>query len=138
MKRSCNLMILAAFAPALLAPLRATDLAGSWHAEFDTMIGVQKYTYTFKVEGATIAGTATFARETGKGEVALRDIKLEGDKISFVEPFQTDEGEINITYTGTVAGDEMKLTRKVGDFATEEVVARRVKAPAAAPPVPAS
>ena len=137
MKRSRNLMILAAFAPALLAPLRAADVAGKWHAEFDTQIGMQKYTYEFKVDGDKVTGTAAFERETGKGEVALRDIKLDGDKISFVEPLQLDEGEINITYTGTVAGDEMKLTRQVGEFATEELVARRVKAPAAAPPAPA-
>ena len=134
MKRSCNLMILAAFAPALLAPLRAADVAGKWHAEFDTQIGLQKYTYEFKVDGDKVTGTAAFERETGKGEVALRDVKLDGDKLSFVEPLQLDEGEINITYTGTVTGDEMKLTRQVGEFATEELVAKRVMAPAAAPP----
>jgi len=34
---------------------------------------------------------------------------------------------VAITYTGTVAGDEIKFTRKVGDFATEELVAKRKK-----------
>jgi len=138
MMRPRNLMILAAFAPALLAPVGAAELAGRWHAEFDTQIGTQKYTYTFKVDGAQLTGTAAFERETGNGEVALKDIKLEGDKISFVEPLKFDDQEISITYAGTITGDEMKLTRQVGDIATEELVARRVmEPPAAAPPAPA-
>jgi hypothetical protein len=32
-----------------------------------------------------------------------------------------------ITYTGKISGDEIKFTRKVGDFATEEITAKRVK-----------
>ena len=138
MMRSRNLMILAAFAPALFAPLRAADVAGRWHAEFDTQIGMQKYTYTFKVDGDKVTGTAAFERETGNGEVELKDVKLDGDKISFVEPLKLDDQEISITYSGTVAGDEMKLTRQVGDIATEDLVAKRAKEPsAAAPPAPA-
>jgi hypothetical protein len=137
MNRSRNLMIFAAFVPALLAPLRAADVAGKWHAEFDTQIGTQKYTYEFKVAGDKVTGTAAFERETGKGEVVLQDIKLDGDKIAFVEPLKVDDQEISITYSGTVSGDEMKLTRQVGDIATEELVARRVKEPAAAPAAPA-
>jgi uncharacterized protein len=35
--------------------------------------------------------------------------------------------DIRIEYSGKIAGDELKLTRKVGEFATEELVARRVK-----------
>jgi hypothetical protein len=36
--------------------------------------------------------------------------------------------EIKITYTGTiVSDDEIKFTRNVADFATEELVAKRAK-----------
>jgi hypothetical protein len=132
-----KMMILAAFALALPGPARAADVAGKWHAEFDTQIGMQKYTYEFKVDGDQVTGTAAYERENGKGEVALKEIKVTGDKISFVEPLKFEDQEISITYTGTVAGDEMKLTRQVGDFATEELVAKRLKEPAAAPPEPA-
>ena len=34
---------------------------------------------------------------------------------------------IRIVYTGKIDGDEIKFTRKVGDFATEDLVAKRVK-----------
>ena len=134
----CKMMILAAFSAALLGPARAADVAGKWHAEFDTQIGLQKYTYEFKVTGDQVTGRAAFEREQGKGEVELKDVKVRGADISFTEPLKFEDQELSITYKGTVAGDEMKLTRQVGDFATEELVARRVKEPAAAaPPAPA-
>ena len=37
---------------------------------------------------------------------------------------------IRIEYTGKLAGDEIKFARKVGDIATTEIVAKRVKEPA--------
>ncbi len=132
-----KLMTLAAFALAVSGPARAADLAGKWHAEFDTQIGVQKYTYEFKVDGDKITGKAAYERENGKGEVQLKDVKLSGDEVSFTEPLQFDDQEISITYSGKIAGDEMKLTRQVGDFATEELVAKHVTETSAPAPKPA-
>lgn len=126
-------MVLAAFALALLSPAYAADVAGNWKAEFDTQVGIQKYTYTFKVDGATVTGKATFEREQTKGEVALSEIKVTGDDIAFVEPLSFEGTEIRIEYKGKISGDEMKLTRQVGEFATEELVAKRVKEGAATP-----
>ena len=131
-----NMMILAAFSAALLGPARAADIAGKWHAEFDTQIGLQKYTFEFKVAGDQLTGRAVFEREQAKGEVELKDVKLSGNDISFTEPLKFEDQEITITYKGAVSGDEMKLTRQVGDFATEELVAKRVKEPAAKPETP--
>ena len=39
--------------------------------------------------------------------------------------------DITITYTGTLAGDELKLTRVVGEFGTEQLTAKRAAAPPA-------
>lgn len=108
--------------------LRAADLVGKWTTEFDTQIGIQKYVYEFKVSGDRLVGRATFQRSLGNGEVELRSIKLDGDTVSFVEPFSFEGTETPITYSGVITGDEMKLTRNVGDFATEQLVARREKA----------
>lgn len=134
---SCRkMMILAAFALAPLGTLFAADVAGKWKAEFDTQIGVQKYVYEFKVDGDKITGRAAYEREQGRGEVDLREIKLSGDDISFMEPLSFDGQEVRIEYKGKVTGDEMKLTRNVGEFATEELVAKRVKEPAPPPVTP--
>ena len=108
-------------------PAGAADATGKWKAEFDTQVGVQKYTYDLKVEGAKVTGKASFERMGQKGEVDLKDGKVTGDDISFVEMLDFQGNQISITYTGKLAGDEIKFTRKVGDFATEEFVAKRVK-----------
>ena len=119
----------ALFATSLLA--HAADLTGHWTSEFDSQIGPQKYTYDFKTEGDRITGSATYDHSMGKGESKLSDIKLAGNNVSFTENLSLDGNDLVVTYTGTIAGDEMKLTRQVGDIATEHIVANRAK-PAAA------
>ena len=124
---------------AVALPAAAGDLPGRWTAEFDTPIGVQKYVYEFKKTGDVVTGEATFERSIGNGSVQLKNIKLEGDKVSFDEPLSVDGNEITIIYSGTLAGDEMKLSRTVGEFGTEQLTAKRAAAvPAAtAAPTPA-
>jgi hypothetical protein len=128
-----KMIALAALSLTVLGLAHAADLAGKWTAEFDTQIGIQKYVYEFKILGDRLVGKATFERSLGNGEAELKSIKLNGDDVSFVEPLMMEGNEIPITYTGKIAGDEMKLTRQVGEFATEQIVARRVKAPEAKP-----
>jgi hypothetical protein len=99
----------------------------TWTAEFDTQIGVQKYVFTFKVEGETLTGQAAAERMGEKSTVTLQAGTVKGDQIAFTEPLDFQGQQLAITYTGTIAGDEIKLTRKVGDFATEELVAKRKK-----------
>lgn len=53
--------------------------------------------------------------------------KLDGKKASFDEKLEFNDAELLITYIGELDGDQLKLTRKVGDFATEEFVAKRSK-----------
>jgi hypothetical protein len=111
-------------------PAAAADLPGRWSAEFDSPIGVQKYVYEFKKSGDALAGEATYEHSMGKGTVPLKNLKVEGEKVSFEEPLTIDGNTITITYSGTLAGDELKLTRVVGDFGTEQLTAKRAAAPA--------
>jgi enterochelin esterase-like enzyme len=107
------------------------NITGSWKAEFDSQIGRQKYTYTFKQDGANLTGKANSEVGDRKREAELKDGKVDGDKVSFVEMLDFQGNEIRITYTGTISGNEIKLTREVGDFARENIVAQR-EAPSAA------
>jgi len=102
-----------------------TDLVGRWNAEFDSPIGVQKYVYEFRKSGDVLSGQATFDHSMGKGTVDLKNLKVDGDKVSFEEPLTINGDTITITYSGTLAGDELKLTRVVGDFGTEQLTAKR-------------
>jgi hypothetical protein len=102
----------------------AADISGMWKASFDTQIGRQSYTYELVVKDSTVTGKA----RSDNGETTLTDGKIEGDKVSFVEMLNFQGMEIRIVYTGTiVSADEIKFTRQVADFATEELVATRVK-----------
>jgi len=102
---------------------KGADFGGKWYAEFDTQIGVQKYTYEFHVDGAKLTGTATNER----GSTQITEGKIDGDNISFVEQINFNGNDLRIVYTGKIDGDQIKFTRQVGDFATEEIVAKRVK-----------
>jgi enterochelin esterase-like enzyme len=120
----------------LISVAQAADLTGDWKSEFDTQIGPQKYTFTLKQDGDKVTGKAVAEVAGQKRDVELRDVKLAGATLTFFETFKFQENEIRIDYTGKIAGDEIKLTRKVGDFATEEIVAKRGKDAAAAVKAP--
>ncbi len=117
----------AALALMLVVPAYAADPTGKWTAEFDTQIGVQKYIYEFKADGAKLTGKATGRRGDSEAAVEIQDGKIDGDEISFVEMLKFGDMDLRIEYKGKVSGDEIKFTRKVGDVATEEFVAKRVK-----------
>ena len=103
----------------------AADISGTWKSEFNSQIGLQKYTYTLKQDGTNLAGKANSEIGDQKRETELKEGKVAGDKVSFVEMFKFQENEIRITYKGTIITNEMKLTREVGEFAKEEIVAKR-------------
>jgi hypothetical protein len=106
---------------------QTVNVTGTWKAEFDSQIGNQKYTFDLKQEGAVITGKISSVVEGEKHETVVKDGKLDGTKISFIEVFKFQDNEINITYTGTVGQDLIDFTRQVGDFATEKITAKRVK-----------
>ena len=115
---------------AILAAVMATasfaaDVTGTWTASFDTQIGVQKYTYTFKVAGNKLTGKAK--SELAGTETEIVEGTVNGDDISFVENLNFQDMPLRIVYKGKLAGDEIKLTRTILDMFTEEAVAMRVK-----------
>jgi hypothetical protein len=127
MKNPLALILAIGSALVLAGAARASDISGKWQSEFDSQIGTQKYVFTFKVDGEKLTGTADGDRSGDKSSVAIEQGKVTKDGIYFVEKLDYQGQDLVIEYTGKVAGDnEIKFTRKVGDFATEEIVARRV------------
>ena len=119
-----TLLVLAVLALSVAFCASAPNITGKWTATIDTPIGQQNYTYDFKVEGAKLTGVA----KSNLSESAIADGKVDGDTVTFVENMKFQEMEIKIEYTGKiVSADEIKFSRKVGDFATEELVAKRAK-----------
>ena len=101
----------------------AADPTGKWTTTINTQIGDQAYTYDFKIEGEKLTGTA----KSQFGEVQLTDGTFKDDVLSFVENVSFEGNAIRISYKGKISGDEIKFSRQVGEFATEEFVAKRAK-----------
>jgi hypothetical protein len=101
------------------------DITGTWTTKFDSQVGEQSYTYTFKVDGTRLTGRAVSSLG---GETEITEGKVEGDVVFFVENMNFQGMPLKITYTGKVVGDnEIRFTRNVADFANEEIVAKRSK-----------
>jgi hypothetical protein len=102
----------------------AADIDGTWTATFDTQIGEQHYTYTFKADGNKLTGTA----KNDMGEAQIEDGTIKGNEVSFTENLKFQEQTIEIKYKGQLDGDQISFTREVGTFASEKLVAKRQKA----------
>jgi len=116
-------LTLAGLVLAFVVCLPAADVTGSWKADFDTPVGRRNYTYDLKADGEKLTGKATSER----GEAEIEEGRATGDKVFFVEGLEIQGRSIRIEYSGTVAGDEIKFTRQVGDFGSQEFVAKRVR-----------
>ena len=90
-------LVLAAFAS-------GADIAGKWTGQVPRRGGeMAETTFVFKSEGGKVSGTMS----SQQGEVALDDVEVKGDDVSFT----STGGNAKIVFKGTVAGDEIKMTR---------------------------
>ena len=128
MKTSFKLISSLALALVLGTAARAADagLAGKWIAQFESQMGTQKYTFELKVDGEKITGKATREAQDQKSESEIKNGKLAKDEVSFTENLKIQDQEVAVEYKGKLAGDELKLHRKVGEFAEYDIVAKRV------------
>src|SRR3954464_5303260 len=129
MKTHLTLLILAMASLSALA----ADITGTWKAEFNTQRGLQKYAFTLKQDGTSVTGKVNVERDGEKREAELKEGKVEADTVTFVEPLKIQDNDIQITYTGKISGNEIKFTRKVGDFGSSEATAKRDAETAPAP-----
>ena len=121
MRTSIIALVLAAFASAV----SAADVTGTWKAEFDTQRGLQKYTFNLKQDGANVTGKASVEMADQKREAEFKEGKVDGDTVTLVEMLSVQGNDIRITFTGKLSGDEIKFTRKAGDFGSSEATAKR-------------
>jgi hypothetical protein len=109
------------------AVVYSADITGKWAAEFDSQVGVQKYVFELKAEGAALTGKAVSKIGAAEAQTPIKEGKINGDEVSFVENLTYEGMELRIVYKGKVSGDEIKFSRTVADAGGEEFVAKRVK-----------
>jgi hypothetical protein len=101
----------------------AADFNGKWTATVESPRGTQTVTFDFHVDGANLTGSITSPR----GEVALSDGKIDGDKITFNQVMNFNGNEFKISYSGKADGETIKFTRQAGDRPAQDFVATKVK-----------
>src|ERR1051325_729876 len=88
-------------------PARAADVDGKWTGALDTPMGTVNVGFNFKADGATLTGTTT---GPDGGEIAIKNGKIDGDKISFVVTLDFGGMAFDLNYTGVVKPDQVALT----------------------------
>ena len=122
-----RVLICAMLGIALAAAVFAADITGTWTATFDTQVGQQKYTYTFKQTGTKLTGKAKSQSDVINADTEITEGSVNGDDVSFVENLDFQGMPLRIVYKGKVAGNEIKFTRTVLEMITEELVAKKAK-----------
>lgn len=126
MKISRTIILFVSLVACPTGTLTAADVTGKWTAEFDSPIGRMSYTYDLKSADDRVTGLAVRQLDGQIDEIELIEGKLIGDILSFVEVRRIQDRDLRIEYTGKIVDDQLQFTRKVGDFATMQVLAQRV------------
>lgn len=102
-----------------VAPVWAADVDGKWTGVVSTPNGDVTVNYDLKADGTALTGTTSAPDGT---EVAIKEGKIEGDKISFNVAFDIEGMPLEIPYTGVVTPTEIKLTAVVFGMPFEYVI----------------
>jgi len=103
-------LVLAVLAAVLTLPIAAQSVAGRWNATVDSEFGPFSFVFELLVDAAgKLAGTM----HSDFFDAPIKDATVNGSDIAFKLSIDTPDGAINLSYTGTVKGDELALTAKV-------------------------
>ncbi len=107
MKKILFSVLMAATLLLAAVPARAADVDGKWSGSIDTPMGAINVGFTFKADGATLTGTTT---GPDGGDVAIKNGKIDGDRISFVVSLDFGGMAFDLNYTGVVKPDTVQMT----------------------------
>jgi len=125
MKMKLGVLAIGVFALAsLLLAQNAVD--GKWAGEVQGGRGPQQITVTLKADGGTLTGSSTGGRG---GEVAIKEGTISGTTLKFKSTQMGRGGEINMSWSGTLKGDEIAFTRTIegGQGQPQEFTLKRQK-----------
>lgn len=127
MMKWTKVLLMVSVALLCLVPALAADISGKWTSVITTGIGEMNYTFDFKVEGEKLTGKAMMSMGSNSSESVLTEGSVKGDAISFVETLKVQGNELRCEYKGKISGDEIRGSRTVGSYGTEEFVAKRAQ-----------
>ena len=111
MRMPFRVFLVVAIAAPALPVLAQQGVAGRWNASIDTPQGPFAFAFDFLVDAAgKLTGSMT---NELFGATPIKDGVVNGSSGSFKQTFAgAPEGDMTISYTGTVKGDELALTSK--------------------------
>ena len=127
MMKWTKVLLIVSVALLCLVPALAADISGKWTTVITTGIGEMNYTFDFKVEGEKLTGKAVMSMGSNSSDSVLTEGSVKGDEISFVETLKVQGQELRCEYKGKISGGEIRGSRTVGSYGTEEFVAKRAK-----------
>ena len=102
----------------------AADFSGKWTADIAGRNGnTMTTTFEFTVAGGAVTGKITNPR----GATDIAGGKVDGNTITFTTTMQMQGNSMTATYTGTLDGDTIKFSRKMGDNPGTDFVAKRAQ-----------
>jgi hypothetical protein len=108
----------------LLVAQNAVD--GKWAGEVQGGRGPQQITVNLKADGGTLTGSIVGGRG---GEVAIKEGTISGATLKFKSTQQGRNGEVTMSWSGTLKGDEIAFSRMVegGQGQAQEFTLKRQK-----------
>jgi len=99
---------------------------GKWAGEVQGGRGPQQVTLTLKADGGTLTGSVVGGRG---GEVAIKEGTISGSTLKFKTTQMGRGGEVTLSWSGTLKGDEIAMTRAVdgGQGQSQEFTLKRQK-----------
>lgn len=99
---------------------------GKWTGEVQGGRGPQQITVTLKADGGTLTGSIAGGRG---GEVAIKEGTISGTTLKFKSTQMGRGGEVNMSWSGTLKGDEIAMTRTIegGQGQAQEFTLKRQK-----------
>jgi opacity protein-like surface antigen len=89
------------------APAHAADVDGKWAGSLDTPMGAVNVGFSLKADGPALTGTMT---GPDGGDIAIKNGKIDGDKISFLVSIDFGGMALDLNYTGVVKPEELAMT----------------------------
>lgn len=107
MKRLAMLTAVVVYVVLSAASAFAADVDGKWSGTLNTPMGDVPIGFTFKADGGTLTGTTT---GPDGAEIAIKNGKVDGDKITFMVSIDFGGMAVDINYSGVLKGGEIAMT----------------------------
>lgn len=89
--------------------LPGADLSGIWTGQLSGRYGeIQDVSFKFTQTGSVLIGKMYGESES----TPIREGKIEGEQITFIIGNEMNGGQSKFTYTGTIKGSDIEITRK--------------------------